>query len=179
VIYRIVADSNNYRNLTFVREEDVDSLPNPQDPTPIQQSWSGVDVRYFNEEGNESLPIGGVANFAWPALTADATAALKPTIAPFGEFLMLKHNEGVEYSAFHVTHVLPAFDIDSAVVTKTPRGIVTSVKQFAFNLEDIPGKDPVMFRSPPAPLYYIFVNEPMKAAIDGTGVIGWKFTEVA
>jgi len=177
MLYKFTADSDSYRSLTYVNEEDADMTADWGKPDSLMSTWKPIEVEYFNEEGNDRLPIGDIAGFAGPAMSPSTAELLRPMIGPFGEFLPLKHIEGYEYLAFHVTHVCECLDLERAQVSKTRRGIIYLVNRHEFDFDKIDPNHPVIFKDPRVSTVP-YATGGMKSLLEKTGVTGFKFDKV-
>jgi len=177
MIYTLEADGDRYRSLTFVHELDSDKVTGWNTLNSIQAEWTPIQVEFFNEEDDDRLPVGDVAGFLGVALTKHAVKELKELLRPFGEFLPLRHIDGMEYNVYHVTNTCDCLDAERSQVSRTRNGIIIDVQRYAFKSEMIDESQPLAFRVPEL-AGDEFVNSAMRDAILETGLTGFKFAKV-
>lgn len=173
-VFLLRADANTYQNLGFTNEKDLAAALAGFDGRPMRATWRPLRVAVL--EGEKLQPSSDYPSLSpIPVFSQRAFGALKDVLATVGELLPLDCEEG-EYMCLNVTRVIPALDLDRAVVKHFPDSQrILRIVEYAF-LED-PLRGETIFKIPEMRAE-IFATDQFEERIRSADLVGFALRPV-
>lgn len=179
-IYELSSDVENYKWMTWTKEEDFETLFQMRGQSMKTQWLRMVLEPIIEEEQDRYLPTGDYPCFTVPLISKTAAEILHPYIEKHVELLDVDIiGEDKSYSVLNVINILDCLDRDKSKLEWFDSGSgIMKIYEYAFN--DMIDNEEIsyIFRIKNYEKS-IFVNEKLKETIERSGLKGFVFTDTS
>ncbi|CVK19389.1 imm11 family protein [Sporomusa sphaeroides] len=170
-IWHLIADVDNFENLTTLKQEDWEKLR--FDGKKLIDTWTPLAVRVIKDSKKSDTP--GLSSGA-PVLSLKAISILKDLIDDVVEVLPLVCSGG-EYYIINVLDVVDCIDYERADFERyKSSGRIMLFNRYAFKPECVKGKH--LFKIVDEPVRRPFVSDEFRNRVIESGLEGFKFEQV-